>query len=218
MTFLELCQMTNTLTGTQGTISTTVGVTGHQATIVTYVTNAWTDLQNLRQDWEFLRANVALNTVVAQTEYTITDIFGAVADPVGKWIYDMLLYDSRPIQGYTKDAYVRRDIVSNSPNTPSAIAIDYDSNNIHINPPDAVYALDLHYFKKPQSITLDADIPLCPSEFHIGIAYKAAADIGLYVGRQEIYDEFRQRADMILGDLMRRKLTGKRLRLGGGIA
>lgn len=51
--------------------------------------------------------------------------------------------------------------------------------------PNDVYVTSGEYFRTPQVLTLDSDVPLCPGRFHMAIVYKAMQKYGVYESAPE---------------------------------
>ncbi len=210
MTYLELCQKVNTLSGMQGTFSS-VTSTGYQGTIAALVSAAWEDIQNLRQDWEFLKVETGFSTVVGQTEYTLLNIFGSSTSVVGKY-RGILGDDARVLQKISYDAYLLKEVDEEDNSEPSRYAIHPTTQSIWMNPASEVEALALHYWRKPQVLANNTDEPICPSEFHMAIVYQALVNYGVFLGSGDMFQGYTSRASSIIGDMMRQQIPTRYVR------
>lgn len=85
ITFLDLCQRTQQECGVSGNLmSTTVNVTGEHLRIVTWVSSAIMEIQDMHPDYEFLRASVLFTTDTTKVQYTEADA-GIATGKLGEW-------------------------------------------------------------------------------------------------------------------------------------
>lgn len=81
-TFLQLCNRLKLECGVNGNdMITTTGQTGEYNRLVTWINAAWLDIQNMRSDWQWMRATATFPTVAGQLSYSASQIgltnFGA---------------------------------------------------------------------------------------------------------------------------------------------
>lgn len=219
-TFLELCQKVHRLAGYQGTLSSVVA-TGYQATLVDHVANAWVDIQSLRDDWVFLKRNITLTTVIGQTEYTITDLLANPVSSIGKY-RGIIDSNNSVLLNVTYDDYLLDDVANDDAGEPSKYAIHPTTQSVWINPPDAVYNLDVHYYRKPFVMSKNTDVPLVQSNnteavtlVEYAIVYQAVVDFGIFMDRGGLYHGYNAKANAAIGSLMREQCPAKRIRVGG---
>jgi len=220
MNFLQICQEVNTMCGMQGSMSTAYGATGYQATLAKAVINAWIDIQNLRREWRFMRKSVTFNTVTSQYEYTLTNIFGpGNPQDIALWVPGMVYYASgdanMPLYMYEYDAYKHYDIAAQSNSTPYVYAADPIDRHLYINPPDGIYSITAHYWRTPQILSANTDTPVLPVQFHRAIVYRAAADFAAFMGNVNEYQVYTQKADSMIGSIMRTEVPAKRVKPKG---
>jgi hypothetical protein len=202
--------MVHRLSGYQGTLST-VTATGYQATLVNIVANAWVDIQNLRSEWDFLKDNVTLATTIGKSEYTISDIFTTLESNVGKY-RGILGPDQERLRHITHDRYVLDDISNEDSGTIVKYAVHPTTQSLWFNPPDTSTNLDIHYWKKPQVLSVNTDVPLCPTEFHYAIVYQALVDLGIFMGNSDLYTGYGVKASSLVGDLLRHQNPSKSIK------
>lgn len=78
-TFLQLAQKLRQETTDSGTgPSTVTGQTGELARFVSWIADAWQEIQSEREDWLFARKSFTVNTVAADADYA----FGECIDTV----------------------------------------------------------------------------------------------------------------------------------------
>lgn len=210
-TYLELCRKVDTLMGTQGIISS-VNATGYQSVLCKYVSNSWNNIQTLRKDWNFLRSKVEITLYNGQIDYTVLDIFGTLVDPVGEWIIDKFILSDNSVMTYIPyDKWITMKIPSAS--SPKYFTINPSSvGYITISPVDSTYGVSAHFFRKPQELLSNEDIPICPSEYHDAITFTALADLAIFLGNSEIASSAIVRSDILVGNLMRSENPVKRVK------
>ena len=220
MNYLQICQEVNTLTGMQGVFSSASGATGYQATLAKMVQNAWIDIQSLRNDWPFMRDSLTFNTVADQSEYTLTEMFGVgVTQDINVWVPNMVTYTTSgqlvPLKEVGYNYYNLMQISSQQSTAPSKFAIDPVDKHFYINPPDAVYSITAHYFTKPVTLSSNTDTPSLPSAYHKAIVYRAVADFSVFLGNPNNYQSYMQKADAMLGNILRTEYPPKWAKVKG---
>lgn len=193
MTFLELCQKAGTDSGLisyQNRPTTVAGATGRWAGIVAFTAQSWSDIQRSRGDWEFNRDSFSHALTIGQASYTpaqlgITERFSRFAvDAKAAGYQPMHCYD--PAIGVADDASLWQIspecwqmIYGRGPQTPTkpteyALA----SGKLFVgSQPDKAYVLAGDYWKSPQVLAADSDVPDLPEHFHDIIAWKAIMKI-----------------------------------------
>ena len=216
MNYLQLCQKAHSLCGLQGTFSSVTTTTLYQQTLAKFIAEAWYDIQDLRRDWPFLRASVSFSTVAGQSEYTLTNIG---ATDIARWI-DMIYYTdaSGGIHelGYMNyDTYILDAMSSKSQSTLDTYAVDPVDKHLYTNVPDAVYTVTGHYITTPTVLAANTDIPLLPVAFHNLIAYQGAAQMCAFLSNANMYNILIQKADSMMGSLMRSELPSRKMQVRG---
>lgn len=199
MNFLQLCQRVRRKCRISG--SGPVTVIGTQveeyARIIDWTTEAWMDLQSMRPDWVWMQASASFITTLNKATYSPAVI--GLSD-FGNWKLDTF----------------RNYVTANGSSSEIMMtAIDYKNWNdtyqfgatrlavsrpveftvtpdfsIGLGPvPIAGYTVTGDYFKVPTDMTLDADIPNIPTQFHMIIVYKAMMYYGASEGAPEVYQE-----------------------------
>lgn len=212
MNFLQIAQKIDQAIGSQGNVSS-VEASGYQFLLGEYARNAWITIQNLRDDWKFLRTSTDITLTAGKEEYSILDIFSTIDSPVGKWKTDTFLYDYNDLNYIDYEKYIR--IKNQTPSKPQFFTVDEASNKLFFNEPDAAYSVKAHYFRKPQVLTTNTDVPLCAPEFHYAIMYQAATDLCAYLGIAELHGINKTKADASLGALLRSANPAKKIRSRG---
>ncbi len=215
MTFLEICQRAARECGVSGSGPTTVtGQTGELGRIVNWCATANQDIESAHPDWGFLRLPVSFVTVSGQAEYPLgtgAGTVGIAADSFGMWDreyfrnyvttqgviseFPMLYWPYEP----WRDTYqygANRFVATR----PQIITIEPDQS-LGLGPyPNALYTVTGFYFRAPLVLSVDADIPALPVQFHMMVVYKAMMFYGAYEAAPEVYN----RGELEFGKLMAR--------------
>lgn len=212
MNFLQLCQETDKILGTQGTISSVSSASGYQELLISYVSNAWADIQNLRKDWIFLKRYVNISLTAGKTSYSVFDTHLTSTDPVASWIIDRFINttsDNNVLTYVDPFTWMNRDLTTQK--QPGAFTVHENSSfgYLEFENPNQLYNIKAHYYAKPQVLVDATDTPSMPSEYHKLIAHYAASEIGYWLGNTEAGDLHATKADNLLGDLLRSQNPSK---------
>lgn len=202
MNFLQLCQRLRLECGASGTGPvTTANQKGELLRIVTWIQNAWIEIQSKHQDWEWLRRPingmtmvdgisipVGFPTVQAQATYSPQQI--GISD-FGMWKRDSFR-NYNTAAGITSEIFMEfihyemwRDnfqygALRESYSQPDQFSITPDKS-LGLGPVPLVgYTVIGDYFQCPQDLVNDNDIPAMPSQHHMAIVYRALQDYGYY--------------------------------------
>lgn len=212
MTLLELCQAVVEEGGISGLteFETAQNQTGEAGRVVKWVKRAWLAIQNLHDDWDFLRSSnimgqgASFPTVAGQAIYPLGNTVGTVgvlATAFTKWDRDsvrlhttavgvgdeqMLPYISYDawrngyMLGTQRQIQTRPAVVSISP--AKGICLGY--------PPTGIYTVTADYFMAPTQMSLDADTPTgLPAQFHMAIVWRALRRYGYYDAASEVIQD-----------------------------
>ena len=221
MNFLALCQRVRQEGGISGSGPTTVvSQTGNLKRLVDWTNTAWMDIQTSHQNWDWMRSSASFTTVAAQSTYPLGTGSGTVGVSVatfGMWdrdtfrnyvtsvgtnsevFMDFIHYDT------WRDSYMYGALRSTT-TRPLQMSIS-PAKAIVLGPPPIVgYTITGDYFTAPLDMTLDADTPALPAQYHMAIVYRAMMSYGAYESAPEVY----QRGEIEFGKLMRR-MTADRI-------
>lgn len=199
MNYLALCRAVSTMAGINSNGPTTVvGQAGEMKRVCLWVSQAWEEIQEYHNDWEWMRKTFSFATVANQSSYApATDValtdFAAwrndsfrmylASAGVGNeiWLqqYDYNSFRDYYLLGARKITYAR----------PIAISVAPDKSLVLGLAPDQVYTVSGEYYKVPQALTADADIPEMPPRFHMAIVHKALMKYGQFEGAGEVTQE-----------------------------
>ncbi|PGH55890.1 hypothetical protein CRT60_21805 [Azospirillum palustre] len=183
-TFLELCQAVARDSGTvSGAQPVSVsGQSGRLAKIIQFTAEAWTDIQNSRSAWLWMRQEFQAVTIAGTAEYTsaawnITDLAAWIVSDGSVTLYDQAIgpADEREIApiswGRYRVIYGRGAQVQQRP---VACSVKPSNGALLLGPvPDGVYVVRGEYRAAPQVLTANTDTPAMPVRFHDAIKWRA---------------------------------------------
>lgn len=191
-----------------GTMTTTVGQTGEFLRVTTWINQAWLDIQDERQTWEFMRSSqlngggVSFATVSGQAIYPLgtgAGTVGVAATSFDSWLpwtfRDQTttsgVQDQFPLAVLSydnwRDAYAM-GAMQTVTTRPVAIAVAPD-NAICVGPfPTATYTLTGDYYRAPTLMSGDDDTPTnLPVQYQMAIVWRAMRDAyGQYEAAPEV--------------------------------
>jgi hypothetical protein len=212
LNFLALCQRAITECGVASNaaiatvIPTVVGASGSVGRVVNWVGDAFNELQEEHDDWNWMRssnilgAGVAFQTVAGQYSYPLGTGVGTVGvAAIGKWDREAFRNYTTSF-GFQNEMFLDEvpfDIWRNSymlgamravKTRPVVIAIGPDLSLNLGPPPDGSYTVTGDYFAAPTVMALDTDTPInLPVQFHLLIVYRAMMKYGGYESAPEVY-------------------------------
>lgn len=201
MTYLELCNQvaSDSATFDEGAISSVVGQTGRKAKVVRWTNLAWRSIQNAHVAWRWMQSEFSFPTVISTQRYAGTSATDTIASSTitrfAEWINRGLgenrirLYDSTigladigPLQFVAWDDFFARRVNTSAANgKPTMFSID-PANKLCLSPvPDSAnYVVVGPYRKSVQTLSLDADEPEMPTDFHDVISSVATGFLQLH--------------------------------------
>lgn len=180
MTFLQLVNSLFELADISNTPLTTVqSVTGVNLRAKNWIKQAWIDIQNLHDDWLFLRSDFSFVSSTSQSYATTT-----IGDT------SLRKYDMESVRMYLtasgvddeqylipQDWEAFRNVYlygARQSGRPNSFAVDPATKTLYFNSiPGTGYTTAGYYWTKPIALSADADVPACPSEYHMAIVYRA---------------------------------------------
>jgi hypothetical protein len=215
MTFLQLCKRLRMEAGIPGTGPiTAIDQSGEIGRIVDWVSSAYEDIQNLRATWKFLRTSFTFSTMAAKQNYTLTDV--SLTD-LAVWKTsrddDLTIYSSVSDEQYLIycpwDVFKGTYLFGTNRTTTGrpTIATIKPDNSMSLWPiPNTVFTVIGEYYKKAQTMAVDSDEPLIPSQFHIIIVWKALMYYGAYSGSPDLYTHGEREYKHVLRKLEKNQL------------
>lgn len=196
MNYIQLCQRASMEGGASGRNTSVFGATGEWLRFVTWVNQAWLDIQTERNDWQWMRKTASFSTIAQQGTYEVDTAPLSLTD-FGNWVEHSfriyrtsagiaheLMLDYVPYE-YFRDTWLISSLRS-SYSQPVQITIAPDKSLVLALPPDSAdYTISGDYYKKPTSIVQNTNTPDMPDRFHMAIVWKAL----MYYGSYESYPE-----------------------------
>jgi hypothetical protein len=222
MNLLSLVQRLALECGVSGTIASTVGLEGSQARLVTWVNQAWTEIQTKHDDWDFLRSSnilglgASFTTVAGQSSYPLgtgAGTCGVPASGFGKWDTETFR-DYTTTVGYRNETHldwIPYDVWRNSymfgamrsvQTRPVAFSVGPDKSICLGPPPNDQYTITGDYFIAPTSMSSDTDTPTgLPERFHMLIVYGAMMMYAGYESAPEVWQRGSQQYRKVMSEL-----------------
>lgn len=204
MNFLQLCQRVTQKCGISGAStlpSTTVAQVGELKRIVDWVNEAWVDIQNLQQGWDWMRSEFSFNTVANQQPYlpaVATDtVTAAPIAAFSNWRLESVRSYETAL-GVTNEqfmVYWPYDRFRNfymyqqqPPGRPLIFTVrPRDKALLLGNTPDGIYTVRGEYQKDATEMAADIDVPSIPTEYHMLIVYGAMMKYAMFESAPEVY-------------------------------
>lgn len=204
MTFLELCQALRREVGASGTGPANVeGQTGEYARLVEWIRNEWVRIQERHQRWNFAWAEGEIEVESDFREYELpSDV--AVID------HDTLYLTERKLNVIDWRQF-REDFREPSGAEIRRVAFD-PSGKIHLESnPKATGTLSFEYWREPQRLVGNNDVPRAPSAYHYAIVYAAMVQYGLYENAPEVVQQAQLNYAGIYQEMVNRELPGVKI-------
>jgi hypothetical protein len=226
MNYLQLCQRLRQEAAISGggTPASVLNQTGEMKKIVDWIETAYEDIQNLHSQWDFLRNDLTFQTVNGQNNY-LKSAIGAAEH--GEWTLDSFrVYLTS--SGVGGEQFMRwsnwsdfRDLYQlgsyrTSTGMPIIIAQKPDTSLIVWPIPDAAYTVNGEYFKRPQTMSADTDIPLIPQKYHMIIVWRALSYYAAQENAPELFQVGEREYKRLLNQLEASQLPA--FTLGGALA
>ncbi len=236
-TYLELCQdfclEADIAGGTAVPLSVT-GQTGELARVVTWIKDAYVEIQNKHgHSWRWQKREFEVTTVASTNKYAFSD--AAVKDvttgsPVAITRFSAWhLGDSiDPPKSYLTAAGVGTQnwmiwapwewyrqiykIGAQNDGYPAHITIDPQDNLVIGPAPNDVYTISGQYYQGSQVLTADGDVPEMPSQFHKLIVYRALEKYGYFESAQEVTARATKEGNRLMRQLQINQLARMRMR------
>lgn len=208
---------------------TTAGQTGELKRATGWINEAWSAIQQVRPDWEWMRASASFSTVAGQATYTpaqcgVTDLaewmmnsrnctFRCYLASVGVRSEMDLSYMP---YGDWRDTYQMGNMRL-SQSRPMSITITPDQSiGLGMTPDSTDYTIVGDYFREPSALVADTDIPGMPARFHMLIVYQAMQ----YYAQYESDEYTRQTSEREYNKMMGRMTIAQmpEVTIGGALA
>lgn len=203
LTYLQLCQRAAIECDISGPGPTTVvGNVGELNRICGWVAAALNDIETAHTDWGWMLKDASFQTVAGQAEYTPAQCgITALAWEFGEWV-PWRFRNYVTTVGVISEVMMDSDCTYDSWRTsyalgatrfvetrPLVVAIHPNRENLCLGPfPAALYTVTGQYFRAPQILVADGDIPDMPTQFQMAIVFKAMMRYGAYESAPEVYN------------------------------
>ena len=216
MTYLQLANRLIQKAGISGgALSTCQGQTGEPGRVVSWIDEAWVDIQEIHPNWDWMRRDVTFNTTASKSSYTPTEC--GVSD-LGTWDLDTFrtyitsvgvaseTFLGKIAYGHFRDTYQYGNM-RNVVGRPIAITSNPKDLSLILGlTPDNTYTVVGQYYQEPQHLSADSDTPAFPSKYHMLVVYRAMMYYGSYEAASEVYQEGKTNYDALV-----RKLNNEQL-------
>ncbi len=222
MNYLQLSQRLAQEAGVSGTLTTTFGQVGSLLRIVTWINQAWYELQTKHDDWTWMKSSyligggVSFATVSGQSSYpagTGAGTVGVTMANLGKWDVNSFRNYSTA-SGYTNEIFMdpityeswrnsyMYGAMRNVKTRPVAVAIGPDKSLCVGPPSDGSYTITGDYYVAPTQFSSDTDLPTgLPAHFHMAIVYLAMQMYAGYESASEVFQRGQAGYDKLMAEL-----------------
>lgn len=210
MTFLELCQQLRQEVGAAGTGPAAVtSQHGEYQRLVSWVQTAWREIQLERRNWRFAWAEASIELDPEFRDF-------AAPDDLDRWEADTLRIDGERIHELPWTMFRARHRQDSGAERPSVIARLPNGTLRLDTTPASSGTLTFEYFRTPQALTANGDVPRMPEAYHMLIVYRAMLAYSLYENAPEVAQSARVGEQRILPEMLLRELPAPAL--GGPLA
>lgn len=177
MTYLELCRELQTLAGGSGqAIVSVTNQSGEVARFISFVRRAWEEIQIERTNWAFMWQEFSLPLAAGNDSYALNpngETQPALLAP-GPMQYTRANGQRGAIQVLHHQLLVDRLAgVTPDAGLPNSMALAPDGKIKFDRPLSEPITLIGRYYRQPQSLKLDADVPMLPTRYQMVIVYRA---------------------------------------------
>ncbi|MCD6006908.1 phage adaptor protein [Halomonas sp. IOP_31] len=200
MTFLELCQRLRQEVGAAGTGPATVtGQNGEMQRLIGWIQQAWREIQTEQQEWRFAWAEGEVELSAGFRDYDLPDDFD-------HWVEDTLRIGDRPVRALDYPDFRRLHREPANEQAIGSVCVTPDNKLRLSSLPAAEVTLSFEYFRTPQELTDNGDVPRMPPRYHLLIVYRAMMQYGLYENAPEVVQQGNSNASRLMGDMMMSEL------------
>lgn len=194
--------------------------------VVEWIDTAYEFVQNLHDGrWQFLQTEFTFPTIAGTTNYTKASVSPALTE-LASWKTDTFraYLTANGINDQQELEYIRwddfrfvygRGSQSTLTGRPILFTVKPDYSISFWPIPSDVYTVSGEYFKRPQVMTADTDVPLIPQQFQSVIVWKGLMYYGAYAGADEKYshgqNEYRAAVARLVKNQMNRVVYGSPL-------
>ena len=191
MNYLELCTRVRQRADVAGSgLASVVGQVGILEKIVTWVDDAWSEIQLLEKWWLFRQESGTATLTTGTSEYGTSALLPS--DFAYFWKDSIYIKDAGvkagqleliPWEEY-RSKYLHEVLYLKQP---SKIAITHNGKVYFDTLPDKDYTIAFDYQRTVQILAANSDIPTLPVDYHDVIWLRALAMYGEHYGAPEVY-------------------------------
>lgn len=213
MNYIQLVQRTVRECGLSSPVpATVVNQTGELLDAVNRVADAWTEIQRSKTRWHFMWASASKDLPSG----------GYVFNPSVDWSLSVRAFDRNRFRIYeTGGSMAEEQPLSFIPwreyvlsygvgeyaaSKPTVFTIRPDDRIVFPAPTDKEYTLRMEYWKKPQVLSVNADIPAMDEDYHMAIVWRAVQTYGGHEEAAAKWEHARNEYNRIYGDMCRTQL------------
>ena len=219
MNVLTICGEVSKLAGLGPGPTDIVGQTSDYGRIVTWVTEAWDEIQNEDQTWKFMYVEKSFNTSADKQEHTLTEL--SLDDMVDRWLTETFkIYKvsdgkstERKMNPHSWEDFEFLFNIGDPPSAPPYdFTIRYPGDIVFSAPADDVYTITGTYKREPTTWTDKTTVPDMPSKYHWLIVYKALEKYAIWDNAPEKLALAMKQIDKLEGKMRRDQKEVPRLR------
>ena len=191
MNYLELCDSLMRESGVEESgILSVASQTGLKKKVVRWVDRAWTEIQGKR-DWDFLWNETSFTTNIGQQDYHPAE--NLVLDPPMKSLDRssvIITGEAGTTKQYLK--YIRWQDFDNTvamDGSPTTFTIKPDGTIRLGTKPTAAQLVEFQYYRTPQALVNNTDVPIVEAHHHDTIIYQAMIYLAAEQDAPELYQD-----------------------------
>lgn len=198
MTFLQLAKEVARLGGAAGNDGppTVVRQRGESQRVINFVQIAYEEIANLNADWDFLWAHDSYEVDPGLALYP-------APDDLGTWDAERVFLDGEPLPVIEWADYRPETL---PPSRPYQAVRRPDNQLLLVPTPADAHVLAFDYYRRPNTLRVDGDVPLIPSRFRRVIVGRALMILGNYENAPDVKDQGTEMFTLYLDQLERHQL------------
>jgi hypothetical protein len=226
MTYLEICQRVHRLAQVQGQFGSVVDI-GINREIAQIVSDCWVDIQKYRKDWLFMWKELSFVTEVGREYYDNDYLFPTPGtNDIGYFKlqdYRLSMYaqdpddlKKKPVTFVDYEEFRQGFINRSTSGDPKWWTFHPASYEIQLkDTPDKIYTMTADYYRLPQVLTDNVDIPHINTKWHDLIVYKSLSDFGAAKSIHGISSKFEMKYAEEMGQIMREQVPAREVIVRG---
>ena len=194
MTFLELCHRLRDEVGGDGRGPVTVvNQRDEYLRVVNWVRDAWLEIQGWRPDWQWAMAQASIPVEADQQEVD-------APDDLQDWDAASARFDGRRLEVLDWRAFSRLPAVTRG-DMPTRVTASIGGTLLLDRAPVAPGTLTFDYWRTPQRLEKDEDVPRLPEQYHMLIVYQAAIQMGYFTNSPNLVESAQRNADRLMSGI-----------------